>query len=111
MAKLKVTRADGQVGEYPITPLVQYGFEMYAKKGFHKAFIEDQKQSDIFWLAWECIRRSGELNSFTRTADTFPGKPEDVALLLIFDKRFVKALLSVNLKTILHQWSDWVFPN
>ena len=60
MAKLKVTRADGQVGEYPITPLVQYGFEIYAKKGFHKAFIEDQKQSDIFWLAWECIRRSGE---------------------------------------------------
>ena len=52
MAKLKVTRADGQVGEYPITPLVQYGFEIYAKKGFHKAFIEDQKQSDIFWLAW-----------------------------------------------------------
>ena len=40
MAKLKVTRADGSVGEYPITPLVQYGFEMYAKKGFHKAFIE-----------------------------------------------------------------------
>jgi len=61
MAKLKVTRADGSVGEFPITPLVQYGFEIYAKKGFHKAFIEDQKQSDIFWLAWECIRRSGEV--------------------------------------------------
>jgi len=60
MIKLKVTRADGTVGEYPITPLVQYGFEIYAKKGFHKAFIEDQKQSDIFWLSWECIRRSGE---------------------------------------------------
>jgi hypothetical protein len=60
MAKLKVTRADGQVGEYSITPLVQYGFEIYAKKGFHKAFIEDSMQSHIFWLAWECIRRSGE---------------------------------------------------
>jgi len=22
--------------------------------------MEDQKQSDIYWLAWECIRRSGE---------------------------------------------------
>jgi hypothetical protein len=32
MAKLKVTRADGSVGEYPITPLVQYGFEIYAKE-------------------------------------------------------------------------------
>jgi len=60
MAKLRVTRVDGTVGEYSITPLVQYGFEIYAKKGFHKAIIEDQKQSDIFWLCWECIRRSGE---------------------------------------------------
>ena len=60
MAKIKVTRVDGQVGEYPLTPLVQYGFEIYAKKGFYAAFNEDMKQSDIFWLAWECIRRSGE---------------------------------------------------
>jgi hypothetical protein len=60
MAKLKVTRADGSVGEYPITPLIQYGFEIYAKKGFHSAFINEPKMSDIFWLAWECIRRSGE---------------------------------------------------
>jgi hypothetical protein len=60
MIKLKVTRVDGTVGEYPITPLVQYGFEIYAKKGFHKAFIEDSMQSHIFWLSWECIRRSGE---------------------------------------------------
>ena len=60
MAKIKVTRVDGQVGEYPLTPLVQYGFEIYAKKGFYAAFAEDMKQSDIFWLAWECIRRSGE---------------------------------------------------
>lgn len=60
MAKLKVTRVDGQVGEYKITPLIQYGFEIYAKKGFHKAIMEDQKQSDIYWLCWEAIRRSGE---------------------------------------------------
>ena len=60
MAKLKVTREDGSVGEYPITPLIQYGFEIYAKKSFYKAFIEDSMQSHIFWLAWECIRRSGE---------------------------------------------------
>jgi len=60
MAKLKITRADGTVGEYQITPIIQYAFEIHAKKGFHKAFIEDQKQSDIFFLAWESIRRSGE---------------------------------------------------
>jgi hypothetical protein len=60
MAKLKVTRADGLVGEYPITPLVQYGFEIWAKKGFYKSLTEDSSQTSIFWLAWECIRRSGE---------------------------------------------------
>jgi len=60
MAKLRVTRVDGTVGDYPITPLVQYGFEIWAKKGFHKSFIEDQSQTAIFWLSWECIRRSGE---------------------------------------------------
>lgn len=60
MAKLRVTRVDGTVGDYPITPLVQYGFEIWAKKGFHKSFIEDQSQTSIFWLSWECIRRSGE---------------------------------------------------
>jgi hypothetical protein len=32
---------------------------LYAKKGFHKAFREDEKLSDVFWLAWECLRSSG----------------------------------------------------
>lgn len=60
MAKLKVTRVDGTVNEYEITPIIEYAFEQYAKKGFHRALIEDQKQSDIYWLCWESIRRSGE---------------------------------------------------
>ena len=60
MAKLKVTRADGSVNEYEITPVIEYAFEQYAKKGFHRALMEDQKQSDIYWLVWESIRRSGE---------------------------------------------------
>ena len=61
MAKLKVTRADGQVNEYEITPILEWSFENYAKKGFHKALIEDQKQSDVYWQCWEAIRRSGEV--------------------------------------------------
>jgi hypothetical protein len=60
MAKLKVTRVDGTVNDYEITPIIEYAFENYAKKGFHRALIEDQKQSDIYWLCWESIRRSGE---------------------------------------------------
>jgi hypothetical protein len=60
MAKLKVTRADGSVSEYEITPIIEYAFEQSRNKGFHKALLEDQKQSDVFWLCWEAIRRSGE---------------------------------------------------
>ena len=58
MAKLKVTRADGTESVHDITPAIEYAFEMHAKKGFYKAFQEDQKQSDIYWLAWECLRRA-----------------------------------------------------
>ena len=59
MAKLRVTTSDNNVAEYEITPLIEYAFEQYAKKGFHKALMEDQKQSDIYWLCWEAMRRSG----------------------------------------------------
>ncbi len=59
MAKLRVTTADNSTTEYEITPLLEYAFEQYAKKGFHKALLEDQKQSDIYWLVWEATRRSG----------------------------------------------------
>ena len=61
MAKLRVTRADNSVSEYEITPTLEWSFEIYAKIGFHKAFIEDSKQTDVYWLCWEAIRRSGEI--------------------------------------------------
>jgi hypothetical protein len=28
--------------------------------GFAKAFSEEQKQTDVFWLAWEVCRRNPE---------------------------------------------------
>ena len=59
MAKLIVTMTDNTVHEIEITPRLEYAFELYAKKGFHRAFQEDQKQSDVYWLAWEGLRLSG----------------------------------------------------
>ena len=59
MARLKIVRADGTESIHDITPVIEYAFEQHAKKGFYRAFQEDQKQSDIYWLAWECLRRSG----------------------------------------------------
>lgn len=58
MASLKITRADGTVSTHPVTPAVEYAFEQHFKKGFHKAFREDEKQEHMFWLAWECLRRA-----------------------------------------------------
>ena len=59
MAKLIVTMIDGSVHDIEITPRLEYWFELYAKKGFHKAFRDDEKQSDVYWLAWEGLRLSG----------------------------------------------------
>lgn len=58
MARLKIVRTDGSVLEGEITPAVEYSFEQYAKKGFHKAFRDEEKQSDVYWLAWEITRRT-----------------------------------------------------
>lgn len=59
MLSLKITRVSGEVDTIKITPVIEYAFEQYAKKGFRKAFLEDEKQSDIYWLAHEALRRSG----------------------------------------------------
>ena len=50
MARLKIVRNDGSVIEGEITPAVEYSFEQYAKKGFHKAFRDEEKQSDVYWV-------------------------------------------------------------
>ena len=78
MAKLKVVRADGSESMHEITPAIEYAFEQYAKKGFYKAFREDQKQSDIYWLAWECLRRAN-------APDVFP-----------FGEKFLETLSAVE---------------
>jgi hypothetical protein len=59
MAKLKITRADGSVSEHQITPKIEWAFELYAKQGFHQAFRINERQTDVYWLAWECLRSSG----------------------------------------------------
>ena len=56
--KLKITKTNGEVHEFKVTPIIEYAFEAYAKKSYAKAFIEDQKQTDVYWLAWETLRRN-----------------------------------------------------
>ena len=59
MAKLKITRADGSVSDHQITPRIEYAFELYAKMGFHKAFRDLERQTDVYFLAHECLRSAG----------------------------------------------------
>lgn len=54
MARLKITRASGDV-VVPITPVVEYAFERYTGKGIHKQFRDEEKQSDIYWLAHNAL--------------------------------------------------------
>ena len=56
MASLKITRASGEV-VCKITPAIEYAFEQKFNCGIHKQFRDQEKQSDIYYLAWECLRR------------------------------------------------------
>ena len=59
MAKLKITRANGEVSEHRITPGVEYAFELKYGSGISKVLREHERQTEIFWLAYECLRRAG----------------------------------------------------
>ena len=56
MARLKITRASGEV-ICKITPQIEVAFESKFNNGIHKQFRDMERQSDIYWLSWECLRR------------------------------------------------------
>ena len=64
MARLKITRASGDV-VVPITPVVEYAFERYTGKGIHKQFRDEEKQSEIYWLAHNALSRVEVLPPFS----------------------------------------------
>ena len=59
MPSLKITLTDGSTTEHRIPPAVEYAFEVTLYIVFHKALRDREQQSDLYWLAWECVRRSG----------------------------------------------------
>ena len=63
MARLKITRASGDV-VVSISPLVEYAFEKYTGKGMHKQIRDEEKQSDIYWLAHNALSRVEVLPPF-----------------------------------------------
>jgi hypothetical protein len=60
MPALKITKASGEEVTLEISPAVEYAFEIQHKIGFHKYFRDEEKQTGLYWLCWEMLRRSGE---------------------------------------------------
>jgi hypothetical protein len=60
MAQLKITFVDGKVVQGEVTPIIEYLFEQHYKMGFHKAFREEEMQTQIYFLSHEVCKRLGE---------------------------------------------------
>lgn len=58
--QLKISQIDGSVSTHRITPAIEVAFEKQMKGGFAKIFRENERSEDLYWLAWECLRRSGQ---------------------------------------------------
>jgi hypothetical protein len=59
MTSLKIKLVNGDESIHKITPAIEYAFEQHAGKGYYKAISEDQKQSDVYWIAWKCLFAAG----------------------------------------------------
>ena len=60
MAQLKITFVDGKVVQGEVTPIIEYLFEQHYNMGFHKAFREEEMQTQIYFLSHEVCKRLGE---------------------------------------------------
>ena len=49
---------DGVQTTHTITPLIEYHFEREFKDGLGPT-LSKGRNSDVYWLAWECLRDSG----------------------------------------------------
>ena len=59
--RIKVSRTDGTVGEFDVTPRTVVAFERFFKTGLAAAFSNDQKMEHLYWLAWDSERLSGNV--------------------------------------------------
>ena len=81
MASLKIKLVNGDEVIAKITPAIEYAFEQHAGKGFYKAVTEDQKQSDIYWIAWKCLLISGAAGDLKPFGEKFLETLESVDVI------------------------------
>jgi hypothetical protein len=71
---VKVSKTDGTVESFPVTPRVIVAFERNFKTGLANAFANEQKLEHVYWLAWEAERVSGKVvKMFDEYLDTVAG--------------------------------------
>ena len=57
---IRITRASGEVVDYPLTPSIEYAFELaHGGSGTSKVFRETEGKTVFYWLAWEALRSNG----------------------------------------------------
>lgn len=49
---------EGVATEHKVTPVIEYTFEAHFKDGLGPT-LSKGRNSDVYWLAWECLRVSG----------------------------------------------------
>ena len=81
MAKVRVTKTDGKVIEARITPAIEYAFEIWKGKGFALAFSTEQKQTDVFYLAWQICHRNPEWGNVKMFGADFIDELEKVEIV------------------------------
>jgi hypothetical protein len=81
MARIRITKTDGKVIDQKITPSMEYAFELWKGMGFAKAFTTEQKQTDVFWLAWEACRRNPEWGTIKTFGTDFIDTLEKVEIV------------------------------
>jgi hypothetical protein len=57
--RLEIKLKDGKTEILDITPAVECAYESEFKGGFYKLLRDHERQSDLYWIAHQCMKRKG----------------------------------------------------
>jgi hypothetical protein len=57
--RLKITTKEGKSETLDVTPAIETQFEGEFKCGFYKRLRDEERQSDLYWIAHRCLKSKG----------------------------------------------------
>ncbi|NDB89205.1 MAG: hypothetical protein EB164_09960 [Thaumarchaeota archaeon] len=57
--RLKIVTKDNKTEILDITPAVECAYESEFHGGFYKLLRDHERQSDLYWIAHQCMKRKG----------------------------------------------------